>query len=144
MAKASGLRVALYPHLGFYVSTVEDGIRIAKKVDRKNVGTSFNLCHWLKEGDEAGMEQLIEAAMPRLFVVSINGADHQGGWDRLIQTLDRGEFDVYRFLRALKKHSYGGPVGLQCYAVKGDQRKNLERSMATWKTYQRKIAAKEK
>ncbi len=40
--------------------------------------------------------------MPYLFVVSINGAD--GGatndmlWDRLIQTLDRGSFDVGRVL----------------------------------------------
>jgi len=141
MAKESGLRVALYPHLGFYVSTVEDGIRIAKKVDRKNVGTSFNLCHWLKEGDEASMERLIEAAMPYLFVVSINGADHEGGWDRLIQTLDRGEFDVYRFLATLKKHSYHGPVGLQCYAVKGDVRENLARSIGAWRKFQERMAA---
>ena len=141
MAKESGLRVALYPHLGFHVSTVEDGIRIAKKVDRKNVGTSLNLCHWLKEGDEPGMERLIEAAMPHLFVVSINGADHQGGWDRLIRPLDQGEFDVYRFLKALKKHGYGGPIGLQCYAVKGDKRENLTRSIGAWQKFQQRMAA---
>jgi len=141
MARQSGLRVALYPHLGFHVATTEDGIRIAKKVDRENVGTSLNLCHWLKEGDVASMEPLIKAAMPRLFVVSINGADHEGGWDRLIRPLDEGEFDVYGFLRALKKHGYDGSVGLQCYAVKGDKRENLARSIGAWRKFQERMAA---
>ena len=55
------------------------------------------------------------------------------GWDRLIQTLDRGSFDVGKFLETLKKSGYSGPVGLQCYAVKGDVRENLRRSMSAWR-----------
>ena len=53
-------------------------------------------------------------------MVSINGADHTGGWDRLIQPLDRGEFDVYGFLKTLRDLGYTGPIGLQCYMVPGD------------------------
>jgi len=137
LAGQSGLLVALYPHVGFYVARVEDALRVAEKVDRKNVGVSINLCHWLKLDDEKNMEPMIEAAMPRLFLVSINGADggrtNTMGWDRLIQTLDRGSFDVGKFLNALRKHGYTGPVGLQCYAVKGDVRDNLKRSIAAWR-----------
>ena len=28
---------------------------------------------------------------------------------------------------------YRGPVGLQCFSVKGDTRENLQRSFAAWK-----------
>lgn len=143
MAEQSGLRVALYPHVGFYVARVEDAVRIAKKVDRKNVGASFNLCHCLKVGDEKNMERRLKEAMPYLFAVSINGADHEGGWDRLIQTLDRGEFDVYNFLRKLRELGYTGPIGLQCYNIKGDIRQNLKRSMGAWRGFVARMAAEE-
>ena len=142
-AEESGLRVALYPHVGFYVARVEDAVRVADKVDRQNVGVSLNLCHWLQVGDEPNMVRRIEQAMPRMFVVSINGADHEGGWDRLIQTLDRGEFDVYAFLAALKKRGYDGPIGLQCYAIKGDIHENLKRSMGAWRGFVGRMAAEE-
>ncbi len=144
MAEKAGLRVALYPHVGFWVERVEDAVRVAKKVDRPNVGATFNLCHWLKVGDEANMEKRLDEAMPHLFVVTINGADHEGNWDRLIQTLDRGDFDVHGLLLALRKRGYAGPVGLQCYAVKGDKYENLKRSMAAWRKMQARLAAEAK
>ena len=144
MAEQSGLRVALYPHVGFYVDGVDDALRIVNKVDRKNVGVSFNLCHWLKLEGDANMESLIAEAMPKLFLVSINGADRGDtramGWDRLIRTLDRGNFDTYGFVDALKRHGYDGPIGLQCYAIKGDMRENLERSMGAWRWFAKRMA----
>ncbi len=141
LAERSKLRVALYPHVGFYVARVEDALRVVEKVDRPNVGASWNLCHWLKLDDEKNMEPLLKRALPHLFVVSINGADHEGGWDRLIQTLDRGEFDVYNSLKTLRRLGYRGPVGLQCYAVKGDTRENLERSIGAWRKFSARLAA---
>lgn len=137
MAEGAGLRVALYPHAGFYVARVEDSVRLAKKVDRKNVGATFNLCHFLKVDNEENLERRLAEAMPYLFAVSINGAD--GGdtnrmpWNRLIQTLDRGSFDVGRVLRILKRLGYMGPIGLQCYAIRGDSRENLKHSMEGWR-----------
>ena len=145
MAEASGVRVALYPHVGFYVARVEDAIRLAQKVDRKNVGVSFNLCHFLKLDNEANLDRRLEEAMPYLFVVSINGAD--GGntqeldWNRLIQTLDRGSFDVGRVLKKLIRLGFTGPIGLQCYAIPGEPRENLQRSAKAWKKLCRKTAA---
>ncbi len=148
LAGRSGLRVALYPHVGFHVARVEDALRVAEKVDRENVGVSLNLCHWLKLDHEKNLRPLVKAAIGRLLLVSINGADHgetkKMGWDRLIQTLDRGSFDVGRFLKTLEEFGYHGPVGLQCYAVKGDARENLERSMAAWREFSAAIAVQEK
>ncbi len=143
MAAESGVRVALYPHTGFWVERVEDAIRVAKKVDRKNVGVTFNLCHWLRTDDEENMKSLIKSAMPYLFVVSINGADSGGkDWKQLIQTLDRGSFNILRFLKVLKKSGYTGPIGLQGYGIGGDAYDNLKRSMGAWRKLSEKITAR--
>jgi len=135
IAAESKVRIALYPHHGFWVESVEDALRVAKRVDRKNVGVTFNLCHWLMVDDERNMKSLIESAMPHLFVVSINGADSGGkDWKTLIQTLDRGTFDVREFLKTLADSGYTGPIGFQGYGIGGDAHDNLERTMNAWLT----------
>lgn len=133
MAAESGLRVALYPHYGMHMARIEDALRLREMIGRSNVGIIFNLCHWLRSGDEANMQLRLRQAAPYLDLVLINGADHEGDWDRLIQPLDRGEFDVGAFLKTLRATGYRGPIGLQCYAIKGDREENLARSMAAWK-----------
>jgi sugar phosphate isomerase/epimerase len=141
-AKESGVRVALYPHAGDWLERVEDAVRVAKKVDRPNVGAMFNLCHWLRVDEEKNLKPLLESAVPRLFAVTINGADRaadvQAGRGRMIQPLDSGAFDVYGLLRTLKDLGYTGPVGLQCWGIPGDAREHLARSAAAW----RKLLAK--
>jgi sugar phosphate isomerase/epimerase len=136
LADKSHLRIAFYPHLGFYVAQTEDALRLAGKIDRANVGVSLNLCHFLKLNDEKNLEALLTQAMPRLFAVSINGADRGDtramGWDRLIQTLDRGDFDNVGLIKLLKRLDYRGPIGLQCYAIPGDTRENMKRSADAW------------
>ena len=146
MAGESGLRVALYPHAGDWLQRVEDAVRVAQKVDRKNVGVTFNLCHWLMVDDERNMRQVLKLAMPHLFVVTINGTrrgvspSSREGW---IQTVDRGTFDNYGLLRTLKELGYTGPIGLQCYGIQGDVRDNLARSMRTWREFSARIAAEQ-
>jgi len=143
MAGKSGLKVAFYPHLNSWVERVDDGVRLAEKVNRKNVGATFNLCHWLRVEGADNMEQLMKSAMPHLFVVTINGADagdtKNMKWDRLIQTLDRGSFDTYTFLRTLRQLGYDGPIGLQGYGIKGNARENLTRSMQAWRQFQQRM-----
>ncbi len=134
MAGKANLRVALYPHYGFWCERVEDALRVTKKADRKNIGVTFNLCHWLRVDDEKNMKSLIEKAMPHLFVVTINGADSGGkDWKQLIQTLDHGTFDVRRFLKTLYSCGYTGPIGFQGYGIGGDAHDNLKRTMNAWR-----------
>lgn len=140
MAAASGLRVALYPHFGMYVGRMEDALRVVKNVDRPNVGVTFNLAHFLAAKDEPNLDVRLHEVLPHLFMVSINGAEHAGGWDRLIQPLDRGEFDVYALLKKLVAMGYHGPIGLQCYQVPGDREENLTRSMAAWRKFIARMA----
>jgi len=145
MAAESGIRVVLYPHVGLYVASTEDALRLVEKADRPNLGAAFNLCHFLKLDDAKNLEPLLKRAMPHLFLVSINGADagetRAMGWDRLIQTLDRGSFDVYQVLVTLRRLGYTGPIGLQCYGVKGDRRENLKRSIGAWRGFVERMAA---
>jgi hypothetical protein len=91
-------------------------------------------------GSERGERGLSLDTRDRLFAVSTNGADQDGkGWDRLIMPLDQGSFSQARLLKALKKVGFKGP-GLQCYAVNGDKRANLENSIAAWRKALEQIA----
>jgi len=134
-ARDSGAQLLLYPHQGSWVERIEDSVRVADKVARPNVGVMFNLCHWLRVDSGRDYKPLLKQAMPRLWAVSINGADERDekpGWDHYIQPLDQGSFDVGKLLGILKELGYKGPIGLQCYGIGGDAREHLARSMTAW------------
>ena len=100
LALDSGSQLLLYPHQSSWIERIEDSVRVAEKVDRPNVGVMFNLCHWLRVDKNRDYKPLLKRAMPRLWAVSINGADSQDdkpGWSRYIQPLDKGSFDVGGF-----------------------------------------------
>ena len=137
--------MAIYPHLGLYVATAEDGLRVLSRVTRANVGVTVNLCHELASGNGPRLQEVIAKAAPRLMLVTICGAtdkkDDAGGWSNYIQTLDRGDYDVFGMLVALQRAGYGGPIGLQCYSIKGDPKENLGKSMRAWRGYMNRLAA---
>lgn len=143
VAAESNLRVALYPHYGFYMPTLKDALRIAGEAQRSNLGVTFNLCHELRSGLDPDIQDSLQRALPRLYGVTINGADREGhDWDRLIQPLDRGDFNVVALLRTMVKIGYRGPVGLQCYGIKEDPRIYLPRSMNAWRKMSAEIAGR--
>jgi sugar phosphate isomerase/epimerase len=133
LASRSNLRVALYPHYGFYLARFRDVVRVAERAGRSNVGVTFNLCHELRSGFDPEFPQLLDKAIPRLYGVTINGADRQGrDWSTLIQPLGRGDYDVAELVRTMAKAGYRGPFGIQCYGLKGDPGVYLKQSMAAW------------
>jgi sugar phosphate isomerase/epimerase len=137
LARESGAQLLVYPHVDNWVERIEDAVRVADKVDRPNVGVMFNLCHWLRAEKSRDYRPVLKKAMPRLWAISINGADAQDpkpGWDRYIQPLGQGDFDLGEFLKTLKELGYKGPIGLQCFGIGGDTRDHLAKSMAAWKS----------
>ena len=134
-----GVKIALYPHTGFWLERTSDAVRLADKLNRAGVGVTFNLCHWLKVEGDGDPEPTLRAALPRLLFVSINGADggdtRKMGWNQLIQTLDRGNYEVGTLLQTLRRLGYTGPIGLQAYGVGGDSRENLIRSWDAWRRF---------
>ena len=137
-AQQAGLKVSLYPHTWFWMERVQDAVRLAKKVNLPTVGVTFNLCHCIKVGDAARANELLAQARPYLTFVTVNGADTEGGWDRLIQPLGQGTFDVAALLKTLTEMGYRGPIGLQHYGIKGDAREKLGQSMNVWRALQTK------
>lgn len=133
MASQLNIRVALYPHYGNAVATMPQAIDLVEKVGHANLGIMFNLCHFLKSEKASDLECILEKSAPYLLAVSTCGADLEGTtWGALIQTLDKGNFPQKRLFSTLKKLNFKGPVGLQCYAIKGDKRSNLKESFHAW------------
>jgi sugar phosphate isomerase/epimerase len=137
LAQSCGVRVAFYPHTGFWLERVEDAVRVARAVDRPNVGATFNLCHWLKVEGDRNPRPVLEEALPRLFFVTINGTEtgdtRMMNWDKLIQPLEAGSYDVAGLLKSLHELGYRGPIGFQGYGIPGDSRDILSRTMEAWR-----------
>jgi sugar phosphate isomerase/epimerase len=72
-------------------------------------------------------------------LVSVNGVDVAR--KQHILRLDQGNFDVAGFLKKLQTAGYRGPVGLQCYGLKGDAEENLKASIAVWRKINGHLAA---
>lgn len=103
-------------------------------MDRKNVGTHFNLVHWKWVKNEKSLEDLLKEVLPRLFCVTVNGLQGDA-----IVSLDECDYDIDGFVALLKKVGYRGPVGLQGYGVKGPSGEHLERSMNKWREVMKKV-----
>ena len=139
-----GVRVAIYPHVGFVAQTAADSARLARKAERENIGSVFNLCHFLKTESAESLEKALDDTLPTLFAASISGADRgdtrEMGWDRLIQPLGKGSFDVYRVVAMLADKGFTGPVGVQCYNLKGDPEAYLSESITAWNGFKARYA----
>ena len=82
--------------------------------------------------------------IPKLFAVSISGADRgetqNMDWDQLIRPLGEGTFDVYRVVEILADKGYKGPIGIQCWELKGNPEVFLTKSSDTWKLFKQKYS----
>lgn len=143
-AKPYGVRLAIYHHVALLAEKVEDSYRLAQKINRENVGSVFNLCHFLKTDSEENLEKVMNLTLPKLFAVSISGADggdtKNMGWVRLIQPLGKGTFDVYRVVEMLADKGYRGPIGIQCFNLKGAPEPYLTQSSEVWKSFKQKYS----
>jgi len=146
LANPYGVRFAIYPHVNLVAEKVEDSFRLAKKAKRENVGSVFNLCHFLRTDSEENLKNVIDLTMPKLFAVSVSGADYgdtqKMGWDRLIQPLGEGTFDVYRLIEYLVESGFDGPVGVQCYRIPGEPEETLAESGKAWAGFKKRYEQK--
>ena len=131
LAQASDVRVAHYGHAGFYLATANDAVRIVKLVKRPNVGATINLCHEFMTQNGDRLEETLSTAAPYLTLVTVNGVDVKK--KNYILRLDQGDYDVAGWIKKLQAAGYRGPVGLQCFSVKGDVTENLKADIAAWR-----------
>jgi sugar phosphate isomerase/epimerase len=142
LAAAAGLRVALYPHANSWLERVEDAVRLGMRVNRPEVGMTFNLYHWLYT-DGTELEARLQLALPRMWNVTVNGTTRRGERDWTIEPLDQGKFDPFYFLGALARTGYAGPIALQGYGVGGDVYANLKRSITAYRDLTMRIVKHE-
>lgn len=155
-AADAGLSVALYPHLGFYVERHDHALRLIQTVNQPNVGLTFNLCHWLatrnqpNTPDPVNWKALLTTLKPYLKMMTISGANDTdaakldngpgGVWNQYILPLGTGSFNTYQLVRfAVQDLNFRGPIGVQCYNMKGDKPTNLRNTMAVWQTYKTRL-----
>jgi sugar phosphate isomerase/epimerase len=139
IAKPMGLPIAIYPHMGNGVETLEDALKIATLVNDPNVGVSLTLCHQLKKKGVQDLKPLLQQALPHLKLVQISGAENGDtkamGWDKLIQPLGSGSYDVKKLLTTLNELNYRGPVGVIGFGIKQPAAKHLKQSVEFWRLF---------
>jgi len=143
-AKPSRLQVAIYPHLGFYVERTDHALRLIQSIRRKNVGMSFNLCHWLattRPDERSLLEPHLKELQPYVKMITVSGANDvisksKNVWDDYILPLGEGTFDTYGLLKyCIKNLKIKVPIGVQCYNIKTDKYQLVKNTMKVWRQY---------
>lgn len=128
--------IALYPHVGFWMEKVGDAVRLATKAQRPDVGLQFNQYHWMTADGGRDLKPTLEAALPYLKGVSINGS----GAKPSILPLSEGDYDVAPILKTLAELGYAGPISHQGYSIKGNVAERLAAAMEKWKVLKAEAA----
>jgi len=138
-AKEFGLGgVAPYMHIGNWIETIDDNLRIAQAVDRPNVGVMFHLHHWQAVGnrDHDKLRADLIKAKPYLMIVVIQGTDKDKATHKI---LGEGSFDMVPLVRTLREMNYQGPLGTMGYTQSGDIPGKLERAHQAWEQIRQKL-----
>lgn len=147
-AGESGLQVAIYPHIGFYVERTDHALSLAKQVNRKNAGLTFNLCHWLAtttSEERSGLKTHLAMLKPYLKMITISGANEvmsqqKNVWNDYILPLGTGSYDTYGLLKyMIRDLKFQGPIGAQCYGITGDKPALIKNTITVWKEYKSRL-----
>jgi len=131
-AKKHGLGgVAPYMHIGNWIETIDDNLRIAKAVDRRNAGVMFHLHHWQAVGnrDHDKLRADLTKAKPYLMIVVIQGTDKDKATHKIV---GEGSFDMAPLVRTLNEMDYQGPLGTMGYTQSGDIPAKLDSAFKAW------------
>ena len=123
--------IAPYMHIGNWIETIDDNVRIAKAVNRRNVGVMFHLHHWQAVGGReiTKLRADLLNAKPYLMVVVIQGTDQNKPTHKI---LGEGDYDMVPLVKALREMDYRGPLGTMGYTQKGDIPTKLARAYKAW------------
>lgn len=135
LTDAKGIQIALYPHFGFWLETVSDALRLAKKLNNPSIGVILTSYHWYHVKKE-GMEIFDEVA-PYLKSVNLCGSRHWENKEDIvnnmnpsIEPIDAGTKDIPAIFAKLEEIGFTGPIGIQGYGVNAPAKEALERSIA--------------
>lgn len=143
------LKVVIYPHYNTYIESAKETIPYIKEAKRKNLFSSFHLCHELRAGNGARMNEAIAEVAPYIRLASISGADTEmkydgapGYWDDAIKPLYKGDYDTSLFLKYLVQNGYKGPIALHTFGLKEPINEHFSKSLETWRKMCVKVSGK--
>jgi len=142
------LRVVIYPHDKTYIESAAESLPYIKEANCKNLFTSFHLCHELRAGNGARMNEAIAEVAPYIKLASISGSNiimdentAPGYWDDAIKPLYKGDYDTTLFLKYLLQNGYKGPVALHTFGLKEPIDEHFSRSLKTWQKMCAEVSA---
>jgi sugar phosphate isomerase/epimerase len=143
------LDVVIYPHDKTYIESASASLWYIRQASRKNLSTSFHLCHELRAGNGARMNEAIAEVAPYIKLASISGSnskmdvnDTPGYWDDAIKPLYKGDYDTTGFLEQLLKNGYMGPIALHTFGLKEPVDEHFSKSLETWKRMVAEVSAR--
>ena len=134
-----------------HVERTDHALALVNAIDRKNVGLTFNLCHWLATTTEAERTQLkphLKTLKPYLKMMTICGANdvittQKVVWDDYILPLGTGSFDTFGLVDYMVNDlKFRGPIGVQCYNIKGDKPQLVQTTIRAWNQYKTRLATR--
>ncbi len=142
IAEQHNHHIALYPHINFWLETIDDAVRICSQYAHPRLGIAFTTFHWYATGNRA-LQQTLSSAAPWLKSANICGTRMLPAGADLpasIELIDSGELDVFVVLCQLKAVGYTGAIGLQGYGIGGDVYHNLHKSIRSYRDLSHRVA----
>lgn len=137
-AEKLGKDIIIYPHDGTLIESVEEAIPYIQQLNKSNIYLSMHSCHEMRAGNANRMLDVAIKAAPYLKFVSVAGSDvtmHSeglGNWGDAIKPLDEGDYDMAKFIAAVRNISYDGDVMLHTFGIKQKPKDHLSRSIKKW------------
>jgi sugar phosphate isomerase/epimerase len=139
-----GVRTVLYPHWNTDIENAAEASALIAQIGHPNISNSLHTCHEIRAGNQGNLGAVATTHAAATALVTIAGAD-QGAywgpptgqpipWGDAIKPLDRGDFSLTPFLRALVNSNYNGPVILHTFGITNDPG-HLARSLDAYAKY---------
>ncbi len=137
-AESRGIEISLYHHLGFWMQTFDDCLRLAKSIDDPRLGVTFCGHHWYAV-DQGDLIPKFDAAADYLKCVNVSGSRYSRGNKQMpgnhtVEPVGHGDFPLAGVIGAMRRVGYSGDVGFQGYNLGGDPVQTLAESLANWRS----------
>ncbi|MCA0957661.1 TIM barrel protein [Muricauda ruestringensis] len=138
-AKKLGKEIVLYPHDNTFIESAEESLKYIETLNAENLFTTLHLCHELRAGNGNRLLEVAIKVAPYLKFASISGSDvtmrgnARADWSDAIQPLDKGDFEVEKFVSVLQKIKFKGKTVLHTFGIEEEPRDHLSRSIPKWK-----------
>ena len=139
-AKAKQVKVILYPHSNCYIASAEEALPFVQKINDPNLRLAVHLCHEIRAGNGARMNQVFEHVKGYIGAVTLAGTDSVADFSKpflmdksTIKPIGQGNFDMVNFIAPLRKSGYKGIVGFINFKIEEEPKTYLKSSMLEWK-----------